>query len=164
MNFYVERTSLSISQPPNRRTIHWLFFFALVISGLWLGYIGLKQYHQSSIIIEWSTASELETLGFNILRGENYDGPYERITLKFIPASIDPLRESDYTYKDTGVIPGKTYYYILEDINTEGNINRHGPLEISAERGGSYELLLSALLLSSAIIYSQITRTKKHLP
>ena len=147
----------------NHKIIIWSICAALAISGLWIGYVGINLYQQANIIIEWSTASELETVGFHVLRGEKHDGPYERITEVIIPASSDPLLENDYSFTDTDVIIGITYYYILEDIDTGGDVNRHGPLEIIAERGGRNEIMLSGLFLLSAMlltVFNQVRSSK----
>ena len=45
-----------------------------------------------AVTVEWSTASELNTAGFNILRGESESGPFTRLNPKSFPPR--PIRSS----------------------------------------------------------------------
>ncbi|MCD6290655.1 MAG: hypothetical protein J7M34_09155 [Anaerolineae bacterium] len=85
------------------------------------------------IVIEWSTETEVNTVGFNLYRAESPDGPFERINKELIPASPDPLAGGHYVYTDTQVIAGRTYYYELEDVESDGNTTRHGPIVVRAQ-------------------------------
>ena len=44
-----------------------------------------------AVTVEWSTASELNTAGFNVLRSDTPAGPFARLNREIIPASPDPL-------------------------------------------------------------------------
>jgi hypothetical protein len=86
----------------------------------------------SRILVEWKTASELDTAGFNLFRGESPDGPFIQLNDAIISASPDPVIGGAYRYEDTGVFAGKTYYYQLEDVELNGTRTRHGPISIAA--------------------------------
>ncbi|HEY65208.1 MAG TPA: hypothetical protein G4O02_11620, partial [Caldilineae bacterium] len=85
------------------------------------------------IVVEWSTETEVNTVGFNLYRAESPDGPFEKINKELIPASPDPLAGGHYVYTDTNVIAGRTYYYQLEDVESTGATTRHGPIVVRAE-------------------------------
>ncbi len=87
----------------------------------------------AAITVEWSTASELNTVGFNLYRGENKDGPFTRINPEVIPASPDPLVGGSYVFTDTGIALGRTYYYQLEEVETGGTTSIIGTTEERAE-------------------------------
>jgi hypothetical protein len=70
------------------------------------------------------------------------------------------MLENSYSFTDSEVIVGITYYYILEDIDTGGNVNRHGPIEITAERGGKSEISISALFLLCTILLLGLNQIK----
>lgn len=89
------------------------------------------------IVVEWTTASEVSTAGFNLYRGENQAGPFSKVNAQLIPASNDPLGGGKYRYEDSNVIPGQTYYYQLEDVELSGTGARHGPIVITAPGGFS---------------------------
>ena len=86
----------------------------------------------ASVVVEWTTANEVDTAGFNLYRSDSPDGPFIQINSSLIPASTDPLTGGQYEYLDTAVEPGRTYYYQLEDVEYSGDITRHGPLKVTA--------------------------------
>ncbi len=80
------------------------------------------------ITLSWTTASEVNTAGFNLYRSEQPAGPYTRINTQLIPASTDPVTGGKYQYVDANVVLGKTYYYQLEDVELNGASTRHNPV------------------------------------
>lgn len=86
------------------------------------------------IVVQWTTATEINTAGFNIYRSERAEGPYTKINAQLIPAS-DALTGGKYQYEDTTVVAGQTYYYQLEDVEYGGAAARHGPIIITASGG-----------------------------
>jgi hypothetical protein len=100
----------------------------------------------SSITVEWTTASELNTAGFNLYRSESAAGDYQRLNAELVPGSTDPLTGGSYSYTDTNVIAGRTYYYQLEDIETSGATTRHEPYQVVAGTGSNISGLTIGLL------------------
>lgn len=135
------------------RRVGWLVCALAGLGGLVLGVQTIRSIDQAAIIIEWSTESELDIAGYNLLRGETPEGPYTRVNPQVIPPSADPLTGGDYTYEDVELQPGVTYYYILEDLEISGGTNQHGPIVQTARNDGWLYLLLSGLLLLSAGSY-----------
>lgn len=74
----------------------------------------------NNVIVEWETASELETAGFYVQRSDSQNGVYIRIT-EFIVAEGDDISGASYYIIDTNVTSGNTYWYKLEtiDLNQE---------------------------------------------
>ncbi|MEW6381860.1 MAG: hypothetical protein AB1611_19975 [bacterium] len=93
------------------------------------------------IIITFSTLSETNTAGFNLLRSEEENGEYVRINPHIIEARGGVTQGSDYSYADTAVSRGITYYYKLEEKDTGGGSALYGPVSaaLPADRpsGGS---------------------------
>ena len=85
-----------------------------------------------AVTVEWSTASELDTAGFNLLRGNTPDGPFTRLNAQVIPASPDPLVGGSYIFTDTQVAPGQTYYYQLEEVEFGGSTSPQGTVVVTA--------------------------------
>ena len=81
-----------------------------------------------AVELSWETASELDNLGFHIYRGEMTEGPYERITSAAIPGLGSSPAGAHYRYVDSAVTNGRTYFYQLEDIETTGETELHGPV------------------------------------
>lgn len=95
------------------------------------------------VTVEWSTASELNTAGFNLARGDSQTGPFTRLNAEVIPASPDPLVGGSYIYTDTQVVAGQTYYYQLEEVETSGGTSVEGVVAVTAS-GGLSPLLIGA--------------------
>jgi hypothetical protein len=81
-----------------------------------------------AVQLSWETASELDNLGFNLYRSSSEGGPYERITAGVIAGLGSSPTGSTYGYRDTGLTNGVRYLYELEDIETTGATQRHGPV------------------------------------
>ena len=88
---------------------------------------------EAELTIHWSTENELDIVGFNLYRSDAANGEYVKLNDRPIPAAADPLLGSEYSYIDANVIPGRTYYYILEIIDRNGQIRRRDPITITAE-------------------------------
>ena len=140
------------------RTRRWVLVgcIGLGIVAILFGVIGYRASQEARVLVEWSTASELDTAGFNIFRSEDPQATGQRINLELIPASEDSQTGGDYTYIDKDVSSGHTYYYFLEDVNADGTASRHGPVIVKAQAGGRLELWSAGILFCSAVIVAGI--------
>jgi hypothetical protein len=83
---------------------------------------------ETEILLEWQSAIELDNAGFHIWRatGEGWkNGDYStviRLTDRLIPAQGNSI---PYSYIDSNVETGLTYYYGLEDIDLSGHSTFH---------------------------------------
>ena len=134
-------------------TLLWILFIILIISGIALVIHGILYSVKAEVIVEWTTASELDTVGFYLLRAETPEGPFEQINSNLIPASSDSLTGSNYTFTDIGVQNGITYYYMLEEIELSGETNRHGPIVVKAGNTTKFEILIGIGLIAGAGFY-----------
>ncbi|MGQ9560433.1 MAG: SdrD B-like domain-containing protein [Candidatus Oleimicrobiaceae bacterium] len=80
------------------------------------------------VLLSWQTESETENLGFHLFRAESERGPYARITRQLIPGAGTTSEKHAYTYEDTDVQEGITYYYRLADVDFRGAMRFHGPV------------------------------------
>ncbi len=115
------------------------------------------------ILVEWTTATQVNTAGFNLYRSSQPDGPFVRINAYLIPASMSPLSGGKYKYEDRAVTPGQTYYYKLEDVELGGAKAEHGPIRITAATDfqPDYSLVFSGVLIV-AVVAILIARSRKH--
>ncbi len=81
-----------------------------------------------AVKIIWTTASEIDTTGFNIYRSDSTDGEYLQVNAALIPAQGSPSSGASYEFMDTSVQNKKTYYYKLEDVDLNGVAAAHGPV------------------------------------
>ena len=89
----------------------------------------------ASILIEWETASEIDSEGFHLWRADARSGEYVRVSEALIPAQGSPVEGASYEWTDPGVESGETYLYKLEDIDIYGTSAFHGPVEATAGGG-----------------------------
>ncbi len=96
-----------------------------------LSYFGAFE-RNGQVIVEWKTASELDTLGFNLLRLDPVTGEYKQINSGLLPAILRPHRGGRYTIKDTGASPGRSYTYKLVEVEIFGREVSYGPFTVFA--------------------------------
>jgi hypothetical protein len=77
------------------------------------------------IKIEWTTATEQNTAAFQLYRSTAVDGEFVLITDEAIPSQGNALAGGSYSFVDTDVLPGVTYYYLLEEIEYDSTANRY---------------------------------------
>jgi len=83
------------------------------------------QPSNKSVTLKWKTESEIDNAGFNIWRAEGF----KKITPAIIPAQGSATEGSEYDYLDLDVFNRKPYFYLLEDIDTNGLSTFHGPVK-----------------------------------
>ncbi|MBI5755846.1 MAG: hypothetical protein HZA12_02880, partial [Nitrospirae bacterium] len=76
-------------------------------------------------VLTWATAAEIDSMGFNVLRGPSINGPFNRINNWLIRSKGTPTRGMTYTYEDIDVENGITYFYKLENVDINGGIAAH---------------------------------------
>lgn len=134
----------------------WLVTVVLLIAALVMGVWAGINLGKAVVVVEWATASELNTVGYHLYRSDSPQGPYTRINPNLIPPAEDPLTGDEYTYKDNQVVAGKTYYYELEDIESSGISTRHGPITVKARSTASLQLVLAVVLGITALFCGYI--------
>jgi hypothetical protein len=93
---------------------------------------------RSMVMLAWETPAEIDTAGFNLLRSYYQDGEYGKINAVLIPAKGEPTQGATYSYMDSGVWSGVTYWYRLEDVHIAGESHLYGPIVLTTPppRGG----------------------------
>lgn len=83
----------------------------------------------TDLLVVWETASEINTLGFNLYRSTNPDNLGTQLNSDLIPSqSPGGGQGAYYEWADDEVAPTITYYYWLEDLDMQGNTTLHGPV------------------------------------
>lgn len=121
-----------------------LFIILMSLISACLLFVGWQNYQTIEIVVEWSSASELNTVGYNLYRSLEEGQIGEKITPVLIPVGGDLLSGNEYSYTDQQVEAGKRYFYWLEDIDRQGIASKNGPIEIEAKRnmGGLLSVVL----------------------
>lgn len=96
--------------------------------------ITLVSFHTKTVgnkaWIHWETASEMHNAGFHLWRC-GIRGKFHRITKLLIPAKGGPTWGANYRFVDPSAKPGRTYSYILEDVDYSGKSAFHRPITVT---------------------------------
>ena len=75
------------------------------------------------VVIRWTTESELDNAGFNILRSQDRNGEFTQVNDQLIQGKGTTAERSTYKWVDTSAKPGAVYYYQIEDVSFAGERN-----------------------------------------
>ncbi|MBD3223841.1 MAG: T9SS type A sorting domain-containing protein, partial [Caldithrix sp.] len=89
------------------------------------------------IILRWTAASEIDNMGFEILRATGQNNKYNTIaSFKDHPqlrGAGTVSHTTDYRFVDTQVRAGHTYWYRLVDVDVNGRRTKHNPISVSVQ-------------------------------
>jgi hypothetical protein len=90
------------------------------------------QMKQDRIDLVWRTESEIENVGFIILRANNFEGPFREIASyqyhDGLKGHFNTNMANEYSYTDSDILSDLTYWYILIDVDINGVQEAHGPI------------------------------------
>lgn len=82
------------------------------------------------ILLSWETASELEVTGFHVYGSQSEDGHYSRLNPELIPAQAPGSAQGAvYYWQGAQMEPGRTLYFKLGVIDTQGSYTLYGPVK-----------------------------------
>ena len=73
------------------------------------------------VMIEWTTESELDNAGFNILRSQTGQGPFVKVNPTLVAGAGTTSERQTYKWQDTTAESNVTYYYRIEDVSFSGD-------------------------------------------
>jgi hypothetical protein len=84
-----------------------------------------------TVILAWTTTSEIDNVGFNLYRSEQPEGGFVRINPALIPSqSPGSSIGADYNWTDHTTQPGMRYFYKLEVVDIHGKGALYGPASV----------------------------------
>jgi hypothetical protein len=95
-------------------------------------------YFDGMPILQWTTQSETNNIGWNVYRAENDEYEYSmQINNNLILGAGTTSEPTDYIFEDGyTVYPTMSYWYWIEDISADGNTNIHGPITLTVPEEG----------------------------
>ncbi len=92
------------------------------------------QIENGSIVVKWTTESEVDNLGFILERSEEDKASWQIIashtTHDALKGQGNTSSRTEYSFTDRNAEPGKVYWYRLSDVKTNGEITLYAPLSI----------------------------------
>jgi hypothetical protein len=86
-----------------------------------------KWQNDGTVLVVWETSSELDSTAFFVYRSDSPTGPWTDY-VDFEPAAGNEFTGATYSFVDTEVVQGTTYYYRLEETAADGSSNFYGPI------------------------------------
>ena len=72
------------------------------------------------VVIRWTTQSELDNAGFNILRSDSRNGEFKQVNSELVQGAGTTGERNTYKWVDESAKPGVIYYYQIEDVSFAG--------------------------------------------
>ncbi len=93
------------------------------------------------VTLTWVTESEIDNLGFALYRSTEKDGEYSLISsYESNPALQGQYNSTErhvYSFTDSLVVNGMTYWYKLADVDANGYYTHHGPVHATPHANGN---------------------------
>lgn len=90
-----------------------------LLGSLWLvlavAILGVATFAPAPVRIDWETATEINTAGFNLYRQEEQEGK-RLLNVQLIAAKGSPLTGASYFFVDNSARRGHSYRYQLEEV------------------------------------------------
>ena len=83
---------------------------------------------ENRVVLNWATASQTNNAGFRVLRST--DGETYEVVSELIAGAGTTDQLMDYMFEDTSLPAAEIVYYVLEQIDLDGTINRSNPIEV----------------------------------
>lgn len=109
-----------IIHPKNRKSLLFLLI-GLLISGLFLLVWGVWNIFNPVIDLTWEATNDVNTIGYNIYRSLNQNGPYKKLNEQVILAQAGDFGMHTYRYRDTPTEDQSLYYYRIEQLSLNSN-------------------------------------------
>ncbi|MGD1993025.1 MAG: SdrD B-like domain-containing protein [Anaerolineae bacterium] len=88
-----------------------------------------------TILLQWQTSAELDSLGFNLYRADSLGDPRIQLNQGLIPSQMPgSSMGASYRFIDDVVEMGVVYTYWLEEVDIYGRTTRYGPVTASLMR------------------------------
>jgi hypothetical protein len=93
--------------------------------------------NDGTMLVVWETSAEVDSTAFFVYQAGSLSGPWTDC-VDFEPAVGNEFTGATYSFVDTEVIQGNTYYYRLEETAADGTSSFFGPI---APYDGTYQSL-----------------------
>ncbi len=78
------------------------------------------EHTEASVVLKWTTESEVDNAGFYIYRSQTKDGEFKVVNPTMIQGAGTTGERNEYTWTDATAKPNTVYYYRIEDVSHAG--------------------------------------------
>lgn len=93
------------------------------------------------VILRWVTESEIDNVGFEVLRATEEEGDYQLLSSYMnnpdLVGQFNSNTRTRYQFVDPLVINGIPYWYKLVDVDVNGQRTEHGPISVTPNAAGN---------------------------
>jgi len=93
------------------------------------------QEESGRVVVQWETASEMNTAGFYLERQDEETGRFVRLHQGLLPGLPSAPQGGVYRFVDADAEPGQTLTYRLVERETRGRTNLYGPFTLIVDSG-----------------------------
>jgi hypothetical protein len=103
----------------------------ITVGILWIGFAGamliMQWYGSRNASVQWDTATEVNTAGFYLYRSTSPEGEFILVNKvgELIPSQGNAFSGATYEFTDENVVPGETYYYVVEEVEYDLTSHRY---------------------------------------
>lgn len=134
---------------------------------------------EGGIEVVWETATELNTVGFNLYRAPTETGAWTQLNTNVIPGqAFGGVLGATYAFLDTDANPNALYYYRLEEVATNDARTFYGPITgglnadpsaitlvnlhaQTSSTGSVAQVVIAALVAGTAAVIAKRSREKQ---
>lgn len=93
-----------------------------------------KRHKQGGVTIKWQTGTEMEVVGFKVLRSKKADGKYKVVKneMKAAKHPGQPIGDK-YNLRDKHAKPGKQYFYKVQVFKADGGSEMSDPIRVKVK-------------------------------
>ncbi len=159
---------MNADQTAKSRSRYWQLLVGLGLLWLFLA-AALLVYQQltpARVEITWETATEQNTAGFRLYRSQNEDGEFTLLNEDTIVESRGgPVSGATYVYTDYAVEAGETYFYVLEEIESNGAQRRYEDdlfeYQVPGRSQWIWVLIIVCGVVGAEMLYAGIKEARK---
>lgn len=89
----------------------------------------------AAILLEWETATELDTQAFQLQRSPAREGPFQTLPGSLVAARGGPVEGGRYSWRDQSPLPGRPNHYRLVSVEANQSLHPYDRV-VCAQLGG----------------------------
>jgi len=139
------------------------FWLVLLLCSIGIFFIikGIDAYIHPSVKVQWTTATEVDVLGFNLMRSEYPSNVgIVQVNKDLILAKGSSIEGAHYQFVDNEVSAGKSYTYLLQELSYTLEITDLEKINVEINQKGFPAILAGLAFMIGSFIVPNMNRQK----